>query len=45
MPICSMSGRLWTRDTIIAAIHGEAHAGHDLSYSCTENRVPSLVRR
>jgi len=36
--------RIWTRDAIVAAIRGEAMAGHDLSYSRTEDRVPSLLR-
>jgi len=40
----SISGRLWTRETVMGAIRAEARAGHDLSYSCTEKRVPSLVR-
>ena len=29
---------------MVAAIRAEARAGHDLSYSCTEKRVPSVVR-
>jgi hypothetical protein len=36
--------RIWTRDAITAAIRAEAAAGHDLSYSRTEDRVPSLLR-
>lgn len=44
MPNYSMSGRLWTRETVLASIRAEARAGHDLSYSCTEKRVSSLVR-
>ena len=39
-----MTQRLWQRDTLIAAIRAEASAGHDLSYSRTEKRVPSLLR-
>ncbi len=38
-----MAGRIWTRETIVAAIRAEAAAGHDLSYSSTERRVPSLI--
>lgn len=44
MPIHSISGRLWTRETVLAAIRAEARAGHDLSYTSTEKRVPSVVR-
>lgn len=44
MSIHSLSGRLWNRETVIAAIRAEARAGHELSYTCTEKRVPSLVR-
>ncbi len=44
MPNYSMTGRQWKRETVLTAIRAEAHAGHDLSYSCTEKRVPSLVR-
>jgi len=39
-----MTQRIWKRDTIIAAIRSEAAAGHDLSYSRTEKRVPALLR-
>lgn len=39
-----ISGRQWTRETVIAAIRAEARAGQDLSYSRTEKRVPSLIR-
>ncbi len=38
-----MSGRIWSRSTIIAAIRAEARAGHELSYSRIEKRVPSLL--
>lgn len=40
----SMSGRYWNRETIVAAIRAESRAGHDLSYTRTEKRVPSLIR-
>ena len=40
----NVSGRLWTEDTVIAAIRSEAHAGHDLCYSRTRKRVPALIR-
>lgn len=36
--------RIWTDETVIAAIRAEAHAGHELSYMRTEKRVPALVR-
>lgn len=39
-----MSGRLWTRETVIAAIRGEAHQGQPLNYSSMQNRVPALLR-
>ncbi|MHB9130360.1 MAG: hypothetical protein ACYDBB_04605 [Armatimonadota bacterium] len=39
-----MPRRIWTRETVIAAIRGEARAGQDLSYSQVEKRVPSLLR-
>ena len=37
MLINSIAGRLWTCDTIIVAIRGEARAGHDLSYGARKN--------
>jgi hypothetical protein len=39
-----MPGRLWTRDTITAAIRAEALHGHPLHYSSMQARVPSLLR-
>lgn len=36
--------RIWTEETVIAAIRAEANAGHELSYMRTERRVPALVR-
>ncbi|HAH86484.1 MAG TPA: hypothetical protein DCL60_03825 [Armatimonadetes bacterium] len=36
--------RIWTRETVIAAIRAEAQAGHDLSYLRVQERVPSLLR-
>ena len=39
-----MPGRMWTRETVIAAIRKEAEAGHDLSYWRTEKRIPALLR-
>jgi len=36
--------RIWTDETVVAAIRAEAHAGHELSYMRTEKRVPALVR-
>ncbi|HEX2950677.1 MAG TPA: hypothetical protein VHV83_14110 [Armatimonadota bacterium] len=39
-----MSGRLWTRDTIVGAIKAEAFRGHQLNYSSVQSRVPSLLR-
>lgn len=44
MPEHMMSGRRWTRDTVVGAIRAEARAGHDLSYSGVDKRVPSLLR-
>lgn len=40
----AITERIWNDETVIAAIRGEAHAGHELSYMRTEKRVPSLVR-
>ena len=39
-----MTQRVWQRESIIAAIRAEACAGHDLSYSRTGKRVPSLLK-
>jgi ribosomal protein S18 acetylase RimI-like enzyme len=39
-----MPRRIWSRETVVAAIRAEARAGHDLCYSRTEERVPSLLR-
>jgi PAS domain-containing protein len=39
-----MSRRLWTRETVSAAIRAEAAAGHDISYTKTFERVPALLR-
>ena len=39
-----MSARLWTRETIAAAIRAEARQGHELNYSSVQKRVPSLLR-
>jgi hypothetical protein len=36
--------RIWTPETVIAAIRAEAMAGHELSYLRTNRRVPSLLR-
>jgi len=36
--------RIWTEESVIAAIHLEANTGHELSYMRTEKRVPALVR-
>jgi len=36
--------RIWTEESVIAAIQIEANAGHELSYMRTEKRVPALVR-
>ena len=38
------SERIWTEETVVAAIRNEALAGHELSYMRTDRRVPSLVR-
>lgn len=35
---------IWSQENVIAAIHAEALAGHELSYSRVEKRVPSLLR-
>lgn len=35
---------IWSKETVIAAIQAEATAGHELSYSRVEKRVPSLLR-
>jgi len=40
----STFARVWTRDNIVAAILAEHDAGHDLSYTQTTRRVPSLIR-
>ena len=40
----SVCERIWTAESVIGAIQGEAAAGHELSYMRTEQRVPSLVR-
>lgn len=37
-------GRIWTRETILAAIRAEAKNGHALNYSSIQERVPSLLR-
>jgi hypothetical protein len=39
-----MHNRIWTRETVIAAIRAEAQAGQDLSYLRVQERVPSLLR-
>ncbi|HOF89002.1 MAG TPA: PAS domain S-box protein [Armatimonadota bacterium] len=39
-----MIRQVWTEETVIAAIRGEAARGHDLSYSSAQRRVPSLLR-
>lgn len=39
-----MAGRLWTRESVIAAIRREAASGHELSYMRVEQRVPALLR-
>jgi len=35
---------IWTKDAVTAVIQAEAAAGHELSYSRVEKRVPSLLR-
>ena len=35
---------IWTKEVVAAAIQAEAAAGHELSYSRVEKRVPSLLR-
>lgn len=39
-----MSGRIWTKETIVLAIRMEAEAGGEMSYSRVEKRVPALLR-
>jgi len=39
-----MSAKIWTKESIIAAIKLEAMAGNDLSYSCAEKRITSMLR-
>jgi len=39
-----MPERIWSRNTILASIRTEARMGHDLSYSQTAKRVPTLLR-
>ncbi len=39
-----MIRQVWTEETVIAAIREEVASGHDLSYSGTQRRVPSLLR-
>lgn len=36
--------RLWTRESVIAAVQTEVSAGHEISYQRTNTRVPALVR-
>ncbi|MHB9026804.1 MAG: hypothetical protein ACYC7E_21945 [Armatimonadota bacterium] len=36
--------RIWTKDTILAAILAESYRGQELSYRATEQRAPALVR-
>jgi hypothetical protein len=36
--------KVWTKDAVAAVIQAEAAAGHELSYSRVEKRVPSLLR-
>jgi len=44
MTLYPLIGRHWTAAMVVATILEEKRAGHDLSYTCTETRMPALVR-
>jgi hypothetical protein len=39
-----MFTKIWDEETVVAAIHGEIIAGHDVSYYATYKRIPSLLK-